>query len=109
MTENSRSKVDKIVVLPLYKSGVKKLKKNHNKEALEKLSEIVDDLVNFKISTEHKNHMLVNTKGKMELHVDADILLIYRYDGDILYIELKLLAVTTHDKLQHTLKQLKNE
>ncbi len=109
MTENAKSKVNKIVVLPLYKSGVKQLKKTHNEKALEKLIEIVDDLANFKISTEYKNHMLTNAKGKMELHVDADVLLIYRYDGDILYIELKLFAVTTHDKLKHTLKKLKNK
>lgn len=93
---------ENIVETSQYKQGVKQLIKKHRTETLSSLKQIIDDLCNFRITTQYSNHKLTSIDA-YELHVnnEGDVLLVYRYSGDALIISLQLIDLTSH-------KQLKN-
>ena len=93
---------ENIVETSQYKQGVKQLIKKHKTETLSNLKQIIDDLCNFRITTQYSNHKLTSIDA-YELHVnnEGDVLLVYRYSGDALIISLQLIDLTNH-------KQLKN-
>ena len=98
---NSISK-ENIVETGQYKQGVKKLIKKHKTETLNSLKQIIEDLCNFKITTQYHNHKLTNLDA-YELHVnnEGDVLLIYRYSGNALIISLHLIDLTDHKELKN--------
>lgn len=51
---------ENIVETGQYKQGVKKLIKKHKTETLNSLKQIIEDLCNFKITTQYHNHKLTN-------------------------------------------------
>lgn len=93
---------ENIVETRQYKQGVKKLIKKHKTETLNSLKQIIEDLCNFKITTQYHNHKLTNLDA-YELHVnnEGDVLLIYRYSGSALIISLHLIDLTDHKELKN--------
>ena len=80
-----------------YKKGIKKLIKNYRIEELRTIIEIKEKLKKFEISSQYKNHPLKGKwKGYNELHVRDDLLLIYKYIDEDLYIDLELKDLTNH-------------
>ncbi len=61
----------------------------HEKKIQEKLEEILNFLLNGKkLPEKNKDHDLVgNYIYHRECHITPDVLLIYRYDGEIIYLE----------------------
>ena len=70
-----------------FKLDLKKFK--HDKRIQEKLEEIIDLLVHEKkLPEKNKDHDLMgNYVYHRECHITPDVLLIYRYDGEIIYLE----------------------
>ena len=80
-----------------YLNGVKALAKDHRNKELSKLKTIVGELSTFDVDTQYHNHVLNN--GNCELHVSGDVLLVYKYETDSLYVDLHLEDLTNHKKL----------
>lgn len=89
-----------------FRNGIKMLVKNHKNKTLEKLLKIISDLANFKVSTQYKNHKLKDT-DLHDIHVEGDVILLYRYIGDAVLVSLELSDVTNHDSLKTELNHLK--
>lgn len=93
---------ENIVETTQYKQGVKQLIKKHKTETLNSLKSIIDDLCEYKITTQYHNHKLTNIDA-YELHVnnEGDVLLLYRYSGNALIISLQLIDLTNHRELKN--------
>ena len=92
------SKVREIIYSSNYNKGMEKLLKQGKAEEYEKVIDIVDDLANFRITKEYHNHPLHGKlEGYWDLHVRKNIILIYRYTGKGLEIDLELNDLTDHD------------
>lgn len=90
-------KIRRVIEESGYKRGIKKLIKKHRIEELRDVIEIKEKLKRFEISKQYRNHPLNGEwKGYNELHVRDDLLLIYRYVDDDLYIDLELKDLTNH-------------
>lgn len=100
-------KVNKIVTTSKYDRALRKLEKKHRYKSLKKLKDIVDKLSRFEISSQYKNHPLKNANGVNDIHIENDLILLYRYDGDILFIELKLFDVVNHNELNKAVSNIK--
>lgn len=86
-----------VLTTPKYRKAYKKLESNCPK-VVEKLDSIIKDLIYFKITKQYDNHPLKgNKKGYWDLHVAGDVILIYRYIGDSLELDLELTDLTDHD------------
>ena len=90
--------VKKTVVEAGFSLGIKLIERKNKTETIKKLNHIIKQLQNFDISTQYHNHILSDGKT-YELHVQKDLLLLYRYEGDKLYINLRLLDITNHKTL----------
>lgn len=95
-------KVDQTIYNSQFRYQLKKLVKK-DKQAAKKLFKIITQLESFDISTQYHNHILSDGKT-YELHVEKDILLLYRYEGRDLYIDLILLNLTNHKHLKQKLE-----
>ena len=83
-----------------YKRALKKLVKSHNIIALSKLNRIINELKEFKITSQYHNHSLKNYENTFELHILGDLLLLYRYvDDRTLIISLELKDIVNHKDL----------
>ena len=83
-----------------FKEGVKKLRKEHKKDTLIKLSKIINELVEGKITKQYHNHPSTNIKGRVyDLHVEDNVVLIYRFLGGAIVLSLELLDLIDHDTL----------
>ena len=92
-----KRKVKNIISSSSFKKGLLKLKKKHLYKDILRLKEIIEKLKNFEISNQYKNHPLKGKwKGYNELHVRDDLLLIYKYIDEDLYIYLELKDLTNH-------------
>ena len=81
-----------------FKRDLKRFK--HDKKIQEKLEEIIDLLVNKKkLPEKNKDHYLMgNYVYHRECHITPDVLLIYRYDSEIMYLE----RIGSHSELFYT-------
>ena len=70
-----------------FRKDFKKLKKQGKQ--IEKLKEIVRCIAEGKpLEPRHRNHALIGPlKGSRDCHIEPDWLLIYRIDGESLYLE----------------------
>ena len=86
-----------------FKRDLKRFK--HDKKIQEKLEEIIDLLVNKKkLPEKNKDHYLMgNYVYHRECHITPDVLLIYRYDSEIMYLE----RIGSHSEVFYT--QVDNE
>ena len=89
--------VDRIVTTAPFERGVKALKKDHKDEDLKKLEEVIDKLKRIEITKEKDNHGVGSSV--IDLHVSPNVVLLYRYNGSVLMLELELNNVTDHDNL----------
>lgn len=89
----------KLKTIRSFDNDVKRLKKKHYdmsrlEEPLRALGESDTDV----LKTKYSDHALTGDwKGFRELHVESDLLLVYRRDGD--EISLVLVRLDTHDSL----------
>ena len=79
---------------------MKQLKKKHENRALKELYDAVNELANYRITKQRSNHPLTNMDGHIDLHLKGqELILLYKYEGDVLTIALKLQDVANHDQL----------
>lgn len=103
IVSNQSDHVEKVMVTSNFDRGVKALKKRHKQQELDKLKEIIDKLLRYQITSQYRNHPLVNSKaGLNDIHVSGDIILLYKYstDSEMLTISLKLADLSNHRDLQ---------
>ena len=91
-----------ILMTPQFKQAFKVLKKKHQNNILKDIIKIIEQLVNFEITTQKSNHPL--SDGINDLHIRGDVILLYRYQGAGLIIDLNLLNISDHKELQKNLK-----
>lgn len=95
------NKVAKVVATRSFESAVKKLKKQHKTSALKELHDVVTQLINYEITKQKSNHPLKNAEGHRDIHLDGgNLVLLYKYDDDVLTIALRLQDVVNHDELK---------
>jgi len=84
-----------LVLRPSFTRDIKGFKKKHYK--FDRLKEIVDELLaDEPLKGKHRDRALVGTlAGYRELHIEQNVLLIYRIEGDVLF----LIRFGTHDDL----------
>lgn len=102
-----REKVNKIVALPKYEKALKKLEHDHRTSAVKKVKKTVQQLARFEVTKQSRNHKLNTAKGVNDIHIEDDLILLYRYDGDILFVELKLFDIVNHKQLQNAISNIK--
>lgn len=91
-----------ILMTPQFKQAFKLLKKKRQNNILKDIIKIIEQLVNFEITTQKSNHPL--SDGINDLHIRGDVILLYRYQGAGLIIDLNLLNISDHKELQKNLK-----
>ena len=91
-----------ILMTPQFKQAFKLLKKKHQNNILKDIIKVIEQLVNFEITTQKSNHPL--SDGINDLHIRGDVILLYRYQGAGLIIDLNLLNISDHKELQKNLK-----
>lgn len=84
-----------------YLKGVRKLEREHKFKLLLELDELVGRLSRKEIASAHHNHPLTGIyKGFYDLHLsDGDTVLIYKYEGGSLVIDLILQNLGPHDEV----------
>lgn len=92
-----------IVSTPRYRRALKKLKKDHKVKIIKKLEETIKKLANFEITTEQRNHKLEGT-DIYDIHIEGDVILLYRYLGEAIIIDLELTDIVNHDELNRKIK-----
>lgn len=98
----------RVVATKQFEEALKALKKNHKTQVLRKLDQVVKDLIDLKITTQHQNHTLTNAEGHRDIHLEGKrIILMYRYDyaSDntddlLLFITLRLQDMVDHIELK---------
>ena len=102
------SKVTRIVATKQFEAALKDLKKKHKTTVLTELANVIDDLANFRVSTQNQNHPLKNAEGHRDLHLEGKrLILLYRYEyGDsedelIMFVTLRLQDLVNHKELSN--------
>lgn len=91
----------KVFATRSFEAGVKQLKKQHKTAVLDELYNTVLQLINLDITKQKHNHPLKNSGGHNDIHLDGgNLILIYRYEDDVLAIGLRLQDIVDHDQLQ---------
>ena len=96
-----------VLMTPQFKQAFKLLKKKHQNNVLKDIIKVIEQLVSFEITTQKSNHPL--SDGINDLHIRGDIILLYRYQGYGLIIDLNLLNISDHKELQKNLKLAKKD
>ena len=93
--------VNKTFVTSQFVKGLKELRKNHKDRTIDKLQETVRKLENFEIlNHEQHEHGLTNNKNLYrDIHIEGNVILLYRYDADIIFISLVLGNLVNHENL----------
>ena len=94
--------VDKIIRTSQFNRAYKKLKKDHKEDIIKDINKIVDRLANFEITSQKRNHPLKGKKNKglEDIHIRGDVILLYKYESNILTITLVLENIVNHDELK---------
>lgn len=100
---NNRALVDRIVTTSQFDKVVKKLDKDHRNIEKRKLNEIINKLKRFEISSGNSNHSVGNSIN--DLHITSNLVLLYRYNGNILMLELELNNLSDHDNLSYNISR----
>ena len=94
------SKVNRIVATRSFENAVKQLKKKHESKTLQELKQTVLELANYNITKQKSNHPLKNSDGHIDLHLKGGkLVLLYKYEDDVLTVSLRLQDVVNHDQL----------
>lgn len=91
--------VSKIIYTSQFQRSFKKLKKQHKTKAIIKIEETIKKLANFEITTEQRNHKLQGTDLN-DIHIEGDIILLYKYEDELLTITLLIKDIVNHKELQ---------
>ena len=92
-----------IVTTPRYLRSLKKLKKQHKTKTIRKLEETINKLANFQITTQQHNHPLQDSDIN-DIHIEGDVILLYRYIGDGIVLDLELTNLVNHDSLNRKIR-----
>ena len=92
-----------IVTTPRYLRSLKKLKKQHKTKTIRKLEETINKLANFQITTQQHNHPLQDSDIN-DIHIEGDVILLYRYIGDGIVLDLELTDLANHDQLNRKIR-----
>lgn len=99
------SKPIPVIVTNQYTKGQMKLAKAHNINALKRLKFAVDTLSAMEeLPSGYRPHKLKGVDNTWECHITGDVLLTWRYVNNELILELHLLNLTNHDKLDRKSK-----
>ncbi len=97
--EEKKGKPMTVVTTNAFQQKLIGLYDNREDDLIEMLSEILLDLCNISVGGKFRNQSITNVKGYNELHISGDVLLLYKYEGDILTLELRLTRIVKHIKL----------
>ena len=95
-----------IVATKKYTRALKKLQAQHKSDIIRKLHDVIDDLANLRITTQNRNHKLKDSDLN-DIHISGDVILLYRYVGDSIILELELNNIVNHDELNRKIKSSK--
>ena len=95
------NKVNRVVATRSFENAVKQLKKKHETKTLEELYDVVTKLANYEVTKEKSNHPLENANGHKDLHLKGGkLILLYKYEDDVLTVALRLQDVVNHNQLK---------
>ena len=92
-----------IVTTPRYLRSLKKLKKQHKTKTIRKLKETINKLANLQITTQQHNHPLQDSDIN-DIHIEGDVILLYRYIGGGIVLDLELTDLVNHDQLNRKIR-----
>lgn len=96
------SKVRRTIATNKFERGVKQIKSRHQTSVLEELKDTITKLENFEITSSKSNHPLRNANKMRDIHLSGGAyVLVYRYDNDVLYVDLRLHDVVRHNDLDN--------
>ena len=94
-------KVSKVMATRLFEQAVKELFKKNRTDVIKELKETIIKLGTYDISSAKHNHPLVNSMGHFDIHLDGGtLILLYKYDDDILEIGFDQSALNQILRLQ---------
>lgn len=103
------SQVNKIIVTRSFENAVKALKKKHKSNTLNELYDVVDKLSKYEITSQKSNHPLKDMEGHKDIHLEGgNLILLYKYEDDVLTIALKLQDLVNHTSLKNYTKKKLN-
>lgn len=92
------AEVRRIIECPGYIRGLKRLKNKHKYEEILDVLDMVDRLRTFQITNQKSNHKLKGNKNDYkDIHIRGNLILLYKYVNDDIYIDLELKDLTDHD------------
>lgn len=81
-----------------YIQGLKKLSRQHKLREYQDVLDTVEKLRTFQITNQQSNHGLKGNKSDYkDIHIRGNIVLLYKYVNDDIYIDLELKDLTDHD------------
>ena len=82
-----------------YNQGMKRLVDQHKDKERQDVLEMVDRLARFQvIGNQNSTHKLRGNKGDYkDIHIRGNLVLLYKYINDDIYIDLELKDLTDHD------------
>ena len=100
LTEVHLKEVRNTIATPSYEDGLDWLTRKHRTEDLVKLREVIYKLQHFQITNQRSDHTLKgNLKPYKDIHISHDVILLYRYVGKSLEIDLELSDLGDHDHI----------
>ena len=86
-----------------YIKSIKELKRKNRSDMLIKVSRIIEELRVHRVGSKYRNHKLSGSEYS-ELHVDHDLLLVYRYKTNETLEILYLKDLTNHKNLDRSIR-----
>ena len=81
-----------------YIQGLKKLARQHKNKEYQDVLATVEKLKTFSITKQQSNHGLKGNKsGYTDIHIRGNLVLLYKYVNDDIYIDLVLKDLADHD------------
>ena len=98
----------KIYCTSRYQQKIKELKKKHREKTIRKIQEVVNKLSKDEITAEYSNHPLKDANGIKDIHIEYDLVLLYRYnENGNLILSLELYDLRNHKELLSNKKKKK--
>ena len=92
------TEVRNVIETPSYKRGLKQLERKHKYKEILDVYNTIEKLRTFQITNQQSNHGLKGNKSDYkDIHIRGNIVLLYKYVNDDIYIDLELKDLTDHD------------
>lgn len=96
--------VNRVLMTSQFFRGFKQLQKQRRFTDIDEVKKVIDKLVKLESVDSYGPHPLNASRDITELHVKPDVLLLYRYEGSLLKLDLYLEGLTNHDDLNRVAK-----